>query len=149
MNAMRIFLIFVITTGAIACNRNQPPGVPDTVGSTPVAAPAPKQPEPQPEQAAVAELPVPPPLDNDIPPFAKTGFPDCDNYIEEYRQCLNSRLAGDERKTAAHELSASVISITGNISRGVEPSRVSSRCKKARRMAATKLESYGCILQAQ
>ncbi|MEZ5462131.1 hypothetical protein [Dokdonella sp.] len=148
-----ILLSFILTAGA--CNRSQPSGVPETAGGSPPPAPAPAptpataQSDPAPEPAQpVRELKAPPPLDSDIPPFAKTGFPDCDNYIEEYRQCLNSRLGADERKAAAHELTASMNAILGNIARGVEPSRIASRCKKSRRLAAPKMEGYGCILQS-
>lgn len=151
MNPKRYVILLAFLLVAAACNRSQPSGVPDTGGGNAAPAPAPAPvsvpSEPMQEPAPVRELKAPPPLDSDIPPFAKTGFPDCDNYIEEYRQCLNSRLGADERKAAAHELTASMNAILGNIGRGVEPSRVASRCKKSRRLAAPKLESYGCILQ--
>ncbi|MGB0134159.1 hypothetical protein [Dokdonella sp.] len=149
MNLLRFVLILSATTVLIACNRSQPPGVPESMGGSPVAEPAAKPVDPAPQQAPVRDLKPPPALNAEIPPYAKTGFPDCDDYVEEYRQCLNTRLAGDERKAAAHELSSSVIAITGNISRGVEPSRIASRCKKSRRLAAAKLERYGCLAPPQ
>jgi hypothetical protein len=157
MKLLRCVILLALILGSVACDRSQPSGVPETAGGSPAATPAPApapspataQSEPAPEPAPpVSELKAPPPLDNDIPPYAKTGFPDCDNYIEEYRQCLNSRLGADERKAAAHELTASMNAILGNIGRGVDPSRVANRCKKSRRLAAPKLERYGCILQS-
>lgn len=148
MKPLRNVFALFLALGIVACNRSQPPGVPDTAGSPPPPQPA-RQVEPaQTAKAPPRELAPPPPLDSEIPPYDKTGFPDCDNYIEEYRQCLNSRLGGEERKAAAQDLRNSVIAITGNISRNVEPSRIASRCKKSRRIAAAKLERYGCIMQA-
>jgi hypothetical protein len=87
---------------------------------------------------------APPPLDSSIEPYAKTGFPDCDEYIENYRQCLNTRLGSDERKAKALELKDSVRAIASNIARGVDGARVAVLCKKARRLAAKKLDSLGC-----
>ena len=147
MSLFRHILIVAVAFGVIACNRSQPPGVPDSAGSIPAPQPVSKQPESAVDKAPAKELEAPPPLDSDIPPYAKTGFPDCDNYVEAYRQCLNSRLAGEERKAAAYDLKASVNSITANVSRGVEPSRIAGRCKKASRLATPKLEKLGCTLQ--
>ncbi len=130
-----------------ACNRSQPSGVPETA-TLPPAAPV-TQPEPTPPPA-VAEIAAPteaaPPLDNPIPPYAQTGFPDCDDYLEAYRQCLNSRLGSDQRKTRGHELHEAYRAISANISRGVDPTRVAALCKKSKRLAADKVIDLGCTL---
>ena len=107
------------------------------------AAPAP---EATPAPAVATLETAPPPLDNPIPEFDKTGFPDCDDYVELYRQCLNSRLGSEERRAKASELKASVRAILGNIARGVDPARVAKQCKKSRALAAKKLEALGCAL---
>lgn len=132
-----------------ACNRSQPSGVPDTVAlpATPASV---QQPEPPPtpivaEVAAPIEA-EPPPLDSPIPPYEKTGYPDCDEYIEIYRQCLNSRLGSDERKIRGHELHEVFRSISANIARGSDPARVAALCKKSRKLAASKLNELGCPL---
>jgi Skp family chaperone for outer membrane proteins len=120
---------------------------PAPAASAPAAAPAAPAPQATPAATAVAPLETaPPPLDNPIPEFDKTGFPDCDDYVETYRQCLNSRLGSDERRAKASELKASVRAILGNIGRGVDPVRVAKQCKKSRALAAKKLEALGCTL---
>ncbi len=150
MTRCRMLLIApLLLISMAACNRSQPSGVPDTVALPPSAAPA-KQPEPPPTPA-VAEVvaPVeaaPPPLDSPIPPYEKTGFPDCDEYIEAYRQCLNTRLVSDARKTRGRELHEVFRSVTANIARGVDPARVAALCKKSRKLAASKLTDLGCAL---
>ena len=89
---------------------------------------------------------APPPLDSPIPPYDKTGFPDCDEYIETYRQCLNTRLGSDERKTRGQELHEVFRSVSANIARGTDPARVAALCKKSRKLAASKLTELGCAL---
>ncbi len=151
MSPMRLILVIPFVLALAACSKNQPSGVPDTASSPPpAAAPAPN-PAPAPAATTPADpvAPIaaaPPPLDNQIPPFEKTGFPDCDEYVETYRQCLNSRLGDDARKVKASELEASVRSILGNIARGVDPGRVAKQCQKSRKLAARKLSELGCSL---
>ncbi|SFN25637.1 hypothetical protein [Dokdonella immobilis] len=150
MNPTRLIFLIPLLLAMAACSKNQPSGIPET---PPAAAPAPAAPAPAPKPeanpvaTAVAPLDsAPPPLDNPIPEFDKTGFPDCDDYVELYRQCLNSRLGSDERRAKASELKASVRAILGNIARGVDPARVAKQCKKSRALAAKKLEALGCAL---
>lgn len=151
MNPVRLIILIPFVLAIAACSKNQPSGVPETASGTPAAnAPAPGDP-PAAASAPAADPAVPlaeapPPLDNQIPPYEKTGFPDCDEYVETYRQCLNSRLGDDERKVKAAELESSVRSILGNISRGVDPGRVAKQCQKSRRLAAGKLSALGCPL---
>ncbi|MEP6883065.1 MAG: hypothetical protein ABI866_13780 [Dokdonella sp.] len=142
-----ILLAALAFTGLVACNKTQPSGVPD-VSST---APTPTTPvetvnQTPPEAPSVAVESAPPPLDSQIAPYAKTGFPDCDDYIEIYRQCLNTRMGSDERKLKASELQDSVRSIMSNIARGVDGARVAGRCKRARSLASKKLTALGCPL---
>ena len=150
MNRCRILLITpLLMISLAACERSQPAGVPDTTALPPVAAPA-KQPDPPPtpvvaETSAPVEA-APPPLDSPIPPYDKTGFPDCDEYIETYRQCLNTRLGSDERKTRGQELHEVFRSVSANIARGTDPARVAALCKKSRKLAASKLTELGCAL---
>jgi hypothetical protein len=148
MNPTRLIFLALLLFAMTACGKNQPSGIPETPPAAPAlpAAPAPP-PEANPVVQAVAPVDsAPPPLDNPIPAFDKTGFPDCDDYIETYRQCLNSRLGSDERRAKASELKASVRAILGNIARGVDPARVAKQCKKSRALAAKKLEALGCTL---
>lgn len=131
-----------------ACNRSQPSGVPDTVAlpATPAPVQQPQQPPPAAAEVAAPVEAAPPPLDSPIPPYAQTGYPDCDEYIETYRQCLNSRLGSDERKSRGHELNEVFRSISANIARGTDPARVAALCKKSRKLAASKLTDLGCPL---
>lgn len=149
MSPIRLIATLALVLAASACSKSQPSGVPDT-GSSPVQTPATvDQPAPAADPVEFAAAPkeeAPPPLDSPIPEFEKTGFPDCDDYIENYRQCLNTRLGGDERKAKASELKASANAVVGNIARGVDPARVAMHCKKARALAAKKLEALGCTL---
>jgi len=148
MNPSRLIFMIPLIVAVGACSKNQPSGIPETPAA-PTAAPAAPAPAPEakPAATAVATLETaPPPLDNPIPEFEKTGFPDCDDYVESYRQCLNSRLGSDERRAKASELKASVRAILGNIARGVDPVRVAKQCKKSRALAAKKLEALGCTL---
>ncbi len=148
MTRCRMLLIApLLLISLTACNRNQPSGVPETQALPPSATPA-AQPPPA---AAVAETPAaieaaPPPLDSPIPPYEKTGFPDCDDYIEAYRQCLNTRLGSDARKMRGQELHAAFRAISANIARGVDPARVAALCKKSRKLASSKLTDLGCPL---
>lgn len=149
MTRCRMLLIAPLLLISIAaCNRSQPSGVPDTVALPASPAPVQQQEQPPPAEAVVA-APIeaaPPPLDSPIPPYEKTGYPDCDEYIEIYRQCLNSRLGSDERKSRGHELHEVFRSISANIARGSDPARVAALCKKSRKLAASKLTDLGCPL---
>ena len=151
MTRCRMLLIApLLLISMAACNRSQPSGIPDTQALPPSTAPAP-QPTPPPPQTVVAETPIaaqtaPPPLDSPIPAYEKTGYPDCDEYIEAYRQCLNTRLGSDERKTRGHELHEVFRSISANVARGTDPARVAALCKKSRKLAASKLTDLGCSL---
>ena len=148
MTLPRMILLLPFAFALAACNKDQPSGIPDA----PASAAAPQQPAATtpatpPQQAPVAAVGAPPPpVQGDIPPYEKTGFPDCDDYVEAYRQCLNSRLGSDERKSKALELQESVRSIMSNIARGVDGARVASRCKRARSLASKKLTELGCPL---
>lgn len=152
MSPMRLIFLLPFVLAVAACSKNQPSGVPDVASSPPPAATAaPNEPQVPPPAAAAADpavpiAAVPPPLDDQIPPYEKTGFPDCDEYVESYRQCLNTRLGDDERKAKAGELGESVRAILGNIGRGVDPGRVAKQCQKSRRLAAQKLAALGCPL---
>ena len=148
MTLPRMILLLPFAFALVACNKDQPSGIPDA----PASAAAPQQPAATtpatpPQQAPVAAVGAPPPpVQGDIPPYEKTGFPDCDDYVEAYRQCLNSRLSPDARKEMARELHASVRAIVGNIARGVDAQRVARQCQRARGLALTKLGSLGCTL---
>ena len=150
MTRCRILLITPLLLIALsACNRNQPSGVPETQALPATATPAP--PPAPPPAAVITDAPsvteaAPPPLDSPIPAYEKTGFPDCDDYIEAYRQCLNTRLGSDERKTRGQELHAAFRAISANVARGVDPARVAALCKKSRKLAANKLTDLGCSL---
>lgn len=148
MSINRLLLPALLSVSLIACNKSQPAGVPETANTpTPTAVPAaPPLPAAPVASETVAVQEMPPPLDAPIPAYEKTGFPDCDDYIETYRQCLNTRLGSDERKAKAGELQASVRSILGNIARGVDGARVASHCKRARSLASKKLTALGCSL---
>ena len=149
MIRVRLMFALLLMIALAACNKSQPSGVPDAATLPPAAAPAPQQPAlppPPPVAEAVVEESAPPPLDSPIPPYEKTGYPACDEYIENYRQCLNTRLGGDERKPKALELHNSVRAILGNISRGTDPARVAALCKKSRGLATAKLSELGCTL---
>ena len=148
MTPCRMLLLApLLLLSVAACNRSQPSGVPET---TAVPSSAPVQPVEQPPAATVADAaPVeatPPPLDSPIPAYDKTGYPDCDDYLESYRQCLNTRLGSDERKSHAHELHEVFRAISANIARGTDPARVAALCKKSRKLAAGKLGELGCAL---
>jgi hypothetical protein len=146
MRLNHLILIALLPLSLLACNKTQPSGVPDTSSApAPTAQAELASTEPKPAVAGSAPIDeAPPPLDSPIPAYAKTGFPDCDDYIENYRQCLNTRLGSDERKLKARELQDSVRSILGNISRGVDGARVAGLCKKSRRLASKKLSALGC-----
>ena len=153
MSPMRHAILVSALCALAACSKSQPPGVPEQASTPPPPATSQPRPAAPPTGAfePVADLPAPieaapPPLDDQIPPYAQTGFPDCDDYIETYRQCLNTRLNGEERKARASELKASVRAIVGNIARGVDPARVAKRCVRARGLAAKKLVDLGCPL---
>lgn len=147
MHPKHLLLVILLAATLAACNRDQPSGIPDSPSgtSTPVPAPAeqtaPAQPQPA-EPQTLAE--APPPLDGDIPPLDKTGFPDCDDFLERYRQCLNSRLAGDERREKATNLHSASVVVTSSISRNVAPERVAAQCRKSRSLVAKRLQDLGC-----
>lgn len=149
MNPCRMLLVSsLLLISLAACDSGQPSGVPETETLPPTAVPT-QQPQPSPPPV-VAEIAAPaesaPPLDAPIPPYEKTGFPDCDDYIEAYRQCLNSRLGSDARKVRGHELHEAFRAISANIARGVDPTRVAALCKKSRKMAVNKVQDLGCTL---
>lgn len=147
MSHARLILLVPFVIAMAACSKNQPSGVPDVPSSPPPAATAPADNAPAaPADPALPIAAAPPPLDSQIPPYEKTGFPDCDDYVEAYRQCLNTRLGEDARKAKASELEASVRAILGNIARGVDPGRVAKQCQKSRRLASGKLTELGCPL---
>ena len=142
-----ILLTALALSGLVACNKTQPSGIPDVASAAPATTASPETVSETPPVAATAPTEsAPPPLDSPIASYAKTGFPDCDDYIETYRQCLNTRLGSDERKSKAMELQESVRSIMGNIARGVDGTRVAGRCKRARALASKKLTELGCPL---
>jgi hypothetical protein len=144
MRMNRLILIALLPLSLLACNKTQPSGVPDTSSAPATQQEIASTPAPPAVDASAPIDEAPPPLDSLIEPYPKTGFPDCDEYIENYRQCLNTRLGSDERKPKAGELQDSVRSILGNIARGVDGGRVAGLCKKARRLAAKKLGDLGC-----
>ena len=143
MTLCRLFLLTLLPLCLLACNKSQPSGIPNSSSAPPTVA-APEAPAAPVTETTVEAESAPPPLDQQIPPYKKTGYPDCDEFIESYRQCLNTRLGPDERKPKAHELQESVRAILGNIARGVDGVRVASLCKKARRLATKKLTDLGC-----
>ncbi|HET9033699.1 MAG TPA: hypothetical protein VFN25_12435 [Dokdonella sp.] len=147
MTLNRLILLSLLSLTLLACNKSQPSGIPETSSTppTPAAAPAPA-PSATPAAEAPAVADTSPPLDEQIPPYEKTGYPDCDDYIENYRQCLNTRLGPDERKFKAQDLHNSVRAILGNIGRGVDGARVAGLCKKARGLAEKKLTDLGCTI---
>lgn len=142
MSMNRLILLALLSLCLVACNKSQPSGVPEGSSSPPAAA----TPEPPavPAAQSMVDTEAPAPLDDQIPPYKKTGFPDCDDFIETYRQCLNTRLGPDERKSKALELQDSVRAILSNIARGVDGVRVAGLCKKARRLASMKVTDLGC-----
>ena len=133
-----ICLFVLVALILSACSKEQPSGIPST--ST-----APAQTQPAPVPPPVSSEP-PPPLNDEIAPFAKTGYPDCDDFMEAYRQCLNRNTAGEARKAAARDLDAAMRSIKGNIARGVDGLRIANHCKRARALRAKKVSDYGCTL---
>jgi hypothetical protein len=147
MSCHRFLLILPMLALLTACNREQPSGVPDVPASAPtqpVAAPPPPPVAATP-QAEMSPAPTPPPpLDDDIPPLTQTGFPDCDDYLEIFRQCVNAHFTGEQRAAKARELESAYNSIAGNIARNVDPSRVAGRCRKSRVMTGQRLGDIGC-----
>jgi hypothetical protein len=146
MPLSRFLLVPLLLAALVACNREQPSGIPSAPAQTPTAAPTPAPVAPATPDPATPIASAPPPLDSEIPAFEKTGYPACDDYVESYRQCINTRLGGEERQAKAEELNASVRSIQGNISRGVDPGRVAALCGKSRGLAAKKLSQLGCAI---
>lgn len=146
MTLCRLLALTLLSLTLLACNKSQPSGIPDSSSPPPPAA-VESSAEPAPSASPVVDADTgPAPLDAQIPPYKKTGFPDCDEYIEAYRQCLNTRLGPDERKPKAYELNESVRAILSNIARGVDGARVASLCKRASRLATKKVTDLGCTL---
>ena len=146
-----ICLFVLVALILSACSKEQPSGIPSTSTAPAQTQPAPVPPPAQAmPPASTPEVRVssepPPPLNDEIAPFAKTGYPDCDDFMEAYRQCLNRNTAGEARKAAARDLDAAMRSIKGNIAPGVDGLRIANHCKRARALRAKKVSDYGCTL---
>lgn len=143
----RIGLLTVLALAATACGRQEQPPAP---AAAPATTQAPATPTPAAEPTPPAEAPplaeAPPPLDEQIPPLPRTGVIACDDFLENYRQCLNSRLYGEERTAQSLQLTESYRSIASNIARGVTPERTEALCHKAQRIAQPRVEKLGCTL---
>ncbi len=148
MHCNRFLLVLPLLVLLAACNREQPSGIPDAPAAAPTqpAAPPPvaTPPATSPAMAMTPAPAPPPPLDGDIAPLHQTGFPDCDDYLEIFRQCLNSHFSGDERRAKEKELNAAFRSISGNIARNVDPGRVAGLCRKSRVLTAKRMSDIGC-----
>lgn len=151
MKTIPLCLSVVAVLALAACSKEQPSGIPSTSSapvqtqSAPAQSPTQATPAAPGPEVRVSSEP-PPPLSDEIAPFAKTGYPDCDDFMEAYRQCLNRNTAGEARKAAARDLDAAMRSIKGNIARGVDGLRVANHCKRARALRAKKVSDYGCTL---
>lgn len=149
MKTILVTLSALLALSLGACSKEQPSGVPSTSSLPAPTAPAPTPPPeqiPPPTPETTVRNTPPPPLNDDIAPFAKTGFPDCDDFIEAYRQCLNTNSAGEARTAGKRDLDAAMRSIKGNIARGVDGLRVANHCKRARALSAKKVSDFGCTL---
>ncbi|WP_440222640.1 hypothetical protein ACQQ2N_16380 [Dokdonella sp. MW10] len=143
-------LISLLALGAAACSREQPPALPGQAqqpATTPAPAAAPPPPplpapvaEPAPQ---VAEAP-PPPLDEQLAAFEPTGYPVCDEFFENARQCINTRISPDERSVQGPELRKSVQLVSDSIKRDSKPERIEQTCKRLRVLAQRKLADKGC-----
>jgi len=147
------FLLLMIVA---ACTREQPPALPERAQAPSAPAPAivPAPPPPLP-LVVIAEEPVPdavpqpldsepPPLDEQIQAFAQTGFPKCDDFFENARQCINTRLTPDERTVEGRELRNSVRLVSANAQRSTTPARVEQTCLRLQALAARKFKDRGC-----
>ncbi len=131
-----------------ACSREQPSAMPATAPSNtppPVAA----EPAPAPAPVADAQFPVtqpiaPPPLDEQLAPFAATGYTACDEFFEKARQCINTRLSPDERKVHGTELRNSVRLVGASVQGNAKPERIEQTCKRLRALSMRKLAKNGC-----
>ena len=146
MSFIRNAVIAAAVLAAAACSREQPSGVPD-LGSAaappaPVAAPPVVASDPA---APIAD--APPPLATQLEEFNKTGYPVCDNFIEEYRQCLNTHLIAEELQAQGAQWRATANAILGNVARGVTPERIQASCSKARRIALPRMNALGCNVE--
>lgn len=148
---LRLILTLPLLLVLAACNREQPPGIPELPAASkpapttpPPAAPAPA---PKPFIAPSSSLgPAPPPMPGDIEPFPQTGFPACDDYLEAYRRCINRNLSPGARGELEKHLKASMLAIHGSVSRGVDALRIAKQCERARARAIPKVQSLGCAL---
>lgn len=153
MKSILVALSVLAAFSLCACSREQPSGIPS---SATAPAPKPVEPAPDPAPAQTASTPAepettprptpPPPLDDRIAPFEKTGFPDCDDFLEAYRQCLNTNAGGEALKAGKRDLDAAMRAIRGNIARGVDGLRVANHCKRARTLSTKKVADFGCTL---
>lgn len=141
-------LISLFALGAAACSREQPPALPGQA-QQPATTPAPATPPPPPPAAPVAEAPAqvaeaPPPLDEQLAAFQPTGYPACDEFFENARQCINTRISPDERSVQGPELRKSVQLVSDSIKRETKPERIEQTCKRLRALAQRKLADKGC-----
>lgn len=146
MSFIRNVVIAAAVLAAAACSREQPSGVPE-LGSAPV------QPTPVAAAPVVASDPAapiadaPPPLPTQLEEFNKTGYAVCDDFIEEYRQCLNTHLIAEELNAQGAQWRAAANAIAGNAARGVAPERIEASCRKARRIAIPRMRAIGCNVE--
>ncbi len=144
--AVAILSVFI----GVACSREQPSAMPANTASRPATAPAAEAPAPEPDATPVAgQFPVtqpipPPPLDEQLAPFAATGYPVCDDFFEKARQCINTRLSPDERKVHGTELRNSVRLVGASTQGDVRPERIEQTCKRLRALSVRKLSKNGC-----
>ncbi len=140
-----IVLISLLVAGTAACSREQPSALPEQAQkpATPVPAAA-----PPPPPVPVAETPqvveAPPPLDEQLAAFEPTGYTACDEFFENARQCINTRISPDERSVQGPELRKSVQLVTDSIKRDTKPERIEQTCKRLRALAQRKLADKGC-----
>lgn len=151
MRVCRLLLPLLAAVVVAACSREQPSGLPSagTPAVTPTATPA--APPPPPPATTVSEAPVvadagavPPPLDEQLPPFEATGYTACDDYLEKARQCINTRMGPDDRLAIGGQLKESVRLITASIKDGGNESRIEQSCKRVRALGVKTLAKYGC-----
>ncbi len=143
MSFIRNAVIAATVLAAAACSREQPSGVPE-LGSAPVP-PAPVASAPVVANDPAAPIAdAPPPLASQLEAFNKTGYPVCDDFIEEYRQCLNTHLIAEELQAQGAQWRAVGNAVLGNVSRGVTPERIEASCRKARRIALPRMNALGC-----
>lgn len=148
MTIPRLALIALTALLAVACSREQPSAMPAAQAPPPPPAQAPPPPLPPPAVAtagpAIAVDAAPPPLDEQLAEFEKTGFPACDDYFEKARQCINTRLSPDDRLVAGKELKDSARIMLGNVKLDQQPERIEKTCKRLRAATLRKLSGKGC-----